>query len=177
MLASPKYLAAIAGVVIVLNAAAFFWLRHRSPAPPTAKRSQEMVLGAFEYKRVDPRDKQVQRGQIVVTLHFAEDLDARKVREIHDQEGNLQAAVEDAMRRLRASDLADPRFIRVKNRFQERLNEELGFDGIDNVIVAKAPEPAPQEEASDPQAPADATDASAETPADAPTANDTNPKR
>jgi hypothetical protein len=55
------------------------------------------------------------------------------------------------MRRLRASDLADPRFVRLRNRFQERLNDELGFEGIDEVIVTKVPEPSAPEQTSDPQ--------------------------
>jgi hypothetical protein len=166
-LATPKYLAALAVVVIVANSAAFYFLRLRSHAHPPAKRSQEMVLGAFEFSRVDPRDKQLKHGQFVVTLHLVENLDAAKFREVHDQEKGLQAAVEEAMRRLRASDLADPRFVRLKNRFQERLNEELGFDGIDEVIVTKVPEPSAeeqdaQEQPADPQAPSGEGTASAE---------------
>ena len=88
-----------------------------------------MVLGAFAYNRVSSRDKQVNHGQIIVTLHLAANLNAAKFREVHDQEKGLQDAVEEAMRRLRASDLSDPRYVRLRNRFQERLNEELGFDG------------------------------------------------
>jgi flagellar basal body-associated protein FliL len=169
MLAAPKYLAALAVAAIVANAAAFYFLRHRSPATPPAKRDQAMVLGTFVYNRVSPRDKQVKHGQIIVTLHLAFSLDAAKFRAVHDQEKRLQDAVEDAMHRLRASDLSDPRYVRLRNRFQERLNEELGFEAIDDVIVTKAPEPsaadptadsqAGDQQTADPQAPSGEPDA------------------
>jgi len=130
-----------------------------------------MVLGTFEYNRINPRDKQIKHGQFVVTLRLAEKLDAAKFREVHNQEKGLQAAVEEAMRRLRASDYADPRFVRLKNRFQERLNEELGFDGIEEVLVANVPEAIEPEQtgpeqSADPQAPSADAEASAQAPND-----------
>ncbi|HEX3996934.1 MAG TPA: hypothetical protein VHX65_00100 [Pirellulales bacterium] len=148
-LLNPKYLAVAAAVVIAINLGAFYFLRVRAPAPKPAKPNLQMVLGAFEYNRVNPRDKQLKHGQFTVTLHLAKKLDPARFREIHDREKDLQAAIEDSMRLTRASDFADPRFIRLKSRFQERLNEELGFDGIDEVMVANVPEPAMQ--AADPQ--------------------------
>jgi len=151
-LASPKSLGALVAVAIVANAAAFYFLRHSSAAAAPAKRDQKMVLGAFDYNRVSPRDKQLTHGEIIVTLHLAAGLDAAKFREVHDQEKSLQAAVEEAMRRVRSSDLADSRYVRLRNRFQERLNDELGFEAIDDVIVTKAPEPSADEQTADPQA-------------------------
>jgi hypothetical protein len=177
MVASPKYLAALAAVAIIANAAAFYWLRMRSPTTPPAKRSQEMVLGTFEFNRINPRDKQVRHGQFVVTLGLAANLDAAKFREVHCQEKELQAAVEETMRRLRASDFADPRFVRLKNRFQEQLNEELGFDGIDEVIVTNVPEPTAPEQAAEPQAPSEEAAASAAAPAEESAPANTNPNR
>ena len=120
-----------------------------------------MVLGTFEYNRVSSHDKQAKRGQLDVTLHLAANLDAAKYREVHNREKELQAAVEDAMRHLRASDLADPRLVRLRNRFQERLNDELGFDGIDEVIVTKVPEQTVPEQTADAQTPGEAADAPA----------------
>ena len=154
---SPKYLLAIAAILIAVNSAAFFALRMRSHSAPPAKRNQEMVLGTFEFNRINPRDKQLKHGQFVVTLRLAENLDATKFRAVHNQEKVMQQAVEEAMRRMRASDFTDPRFIRLKNRFQERLNEELGFDGIEEVIVTNVPEQAAPdqtapEQSADPQA-------------------------
>lgn len=157
MLANPKFLAAFAAVALAANLAAFCFLRLGSSASKSTKRNLELVLGAFEYNRVNPHDKQMKHGEIVVTLHLATKLDTAKYRQIQDRQTDLQAAVEEAMRRMRASDLADPRFVRLKNRVLEQLNEELGFDGIEEVSISNMPEPAsnqapPDQQATDSQA-------------------------
>jgi len=151
MLANPKHLAAVAAVAIAANLVAFYFLRLRYSPPPSQQPNLEMPLGAFDYIRMNPRDKQVKRGQILVTLRLSAKLDAKKLRNVHDQETDLRAAVEDAMRRVRASDLADMRFTRLRNRLLERLNEQLGIDGIEEVVVKNAPESA-ADPSSDPQA-------------------------
>lgn len=149
-LANPKYWAIAAAAAIAVNAAAFYFLRVRGPAAPPPKRNLELVLGEFAYSRVDPKDKQLKHGQFVVTLHLSSNLDAAKFRDVHDQEKTLQDAVEDAMKRFRASDYADPRFTRVRNRLLERLNEELGFEGIEEVTVANVPDPEANQAQSNP---------------------------
>ncbi len=138
-LLSPKNLAIAAALVIAANAAAFFLLRGHAPAVKP-KRNLELVLGEFEFNRMNPRDKQIKHGQILVTLHLPANLDAAKLREVHDQEQSLQGAVEDAMKRTRASDYADPRFTRLRNRLLEHLNEALGFEGIEEVAIANVPD-------------------------------------
>ena len=142
----------MAAVAIAANAVAFYFLRVRAPAAAAQKRNLEIVLGEFEYNRVNPKDKQLKHGQFVVTLHLPAKLDAAKFRDVHDQEKTLQDAVEDAMKRFRASDYADPRFTRVRNRLLERLNEELGFEGIEEVAVASVPAPAAEQAQSNPTA-------------------------
>jgi hypothetical protein len=119
-----------------------------------------MVLGEFEFSRFSPRDKQLKHGQILVTLHLAANLDAAKFRRVHDQEKDLQAAVEEAMRRMRASDFADARSMRLKNHIQERLNDELGFEGIDEVVVSSVPDQiAPDQATAEPQGSGDEVNA------------------
>ena len=79
VLANPKFWTAAAVAAILANIVAFYFLHHGRSAPPP-KRNLEMVLGAFEYSRVNPRNKQLKHGQILVTLHLAPTLDDAKFR-------------------------------------------------------------------------------------------------
>jgi hypothetical protein len=129
--------ALIAGVVagFLLEAAILYWCRTRT-APAAISLPKEIPLGVFEFTRSNGRDSRIYRGQFDLFVRLADDRTSAEQRKFVERQPELQKAVEEALLRLRAADFTDPRLVRLKNRVQERLNEELGFDGITEVLIS-----------------------------------------
>jgi hypothetical protein len=127
----------IAAVVagFLLEAAILYWCRTRT-APAAISLPKEIPLGVFEFTRSNGRDSRVYRGQFDLFVRLADDRTSAEQRKFVQHQPELQKAVEEALLRLRAADFTDPRLVRLKNRVQERLNEELGFDGITEVLIS-----------------------------------------
>jgi flagellar basal body-associated protein FliL len=125
----------ILAVSVLVDAAAWYWLRARSAAVSSADKDQVVRLGTFEFNRVNPHDQRLYHGQFDVSIHLADELDAAHVRDVARQLRELQRTVTATLMRLRASDFSDPHLLRLKDRLQERLNDALGFEAIDNLLI------------------------------------------
>ena len=137
---APKFTVTTRWVLGLLAGVAIFdlsvwWWSHRRAAEPTAAQSAELMLGTFEFNRVNPRDGRMVQGQFDVTLRLADGLDAVARDRISKQQRPMQRAAEAALERMRAADFTDPHRLRLKDRLLDRLNETVGFDAIDEVIV------------------------------------------
>ena len=131
---------AIRWVVGLLAGVAIFdlgvwWWAHRQAAEAPAAHSTELVLGTFGFSRLNPRDGKLYEGQLDLTLRLVEGLDAASRQRAGRQLTHLQRAAEDALQRLRAVDFTEPRLARLKDRLRDRLNDVLGGDAIDELIV------------------------------------------
>jgi hypothetical protein len=128
----------LVGAVLVLFAvegAVLYWFRTRA-ASEVASLSKEIPLGVFEFTRSNGRESRVLRGQFDLFVRLTDELTASQQRQFVQHQPQLQKAVEEALLRLRAADFSDLRLVRLKNRVQEQLNDELGFDGIAEVLVS-----------------------------------------
>jgi hypothetical protein len=134
-LVSPRWLIGLAAVSLLSHTAAFYWFRLRKPEPPPVM-SREMPLGTYEFSRFSSRENHLNRGQFDIFLRLADHLSTSQWRQIEREEHQLQQAAEEALRRLRSADFNDPHFVRLKDHIQERLNDELGFEGVAEVIVS-----------------------------------------
>ena len=132
--ASTRWVLGLLASVAIFDLSVWWW-SHRRAAEPTAAQSTELTLGTFEFNRLNPRDGRMVQGQFDVTLRLADGLDAAARDRISKQQRAMQRAAEAALERMRAADFTDPHLIRLKDRLLDRLNEALGFDAIDEVIV------------------------------------------
>ena len=96
----------------------------------------DISLGRYEFDRSSPRDKRRYHGQFDLWVRVSGDLNAAQQRTFHDAEKRLRQTTEITLRRLRVADLTDPRLMRMTDKLQESLNDELGFDGIAEVMIA-----------------------------------------
>jgi hypothetical protein len=122
-------------VLLVVEGAIVYWLRTRA-APVAESFPKEVPLGVFEFTRSNGRESRVLRGQFDLFVRLTDELTASQQRQFIQHQPQLQKAVEEALLRLRAADFSDLRLVRLKNRVQEQLNDELGFDGIAEVLVS-----------------------------------------
>jgi flagellar basal body-associated protein FliL len=134
-LLSARLIFAVLALLAVANAAAWYWLHVSRAAEPAADRDQTLALGSFEFNRVNPRDQRLYHGQFDVTIHLFDELDAAQVRDVSRQRGELERTVSAALLRMRAADFTDPRLVRLKDLLQERLNDALDFEAIDNIQI------------------------------------------
>ncbi len=127
-------LLAVGAVLIVgVNAAVFWFLRHPH-ASAQAPASREISLGAFEFQRPN-RDKQLCHGSFSVRVTLAPTVSADQVRQLNHDQSPLQSVVEITLRRMRFSDLTEPRLMRFKSRLATALNDELGADAVSDVVI------------------------------------------
>jgi hypothetical protein len=122
-------------MLFVVEGAIVFWLRTRV-APVAESLPKEIPLGVFEFTRSNGRESRVLRGQFDLFIRLTDELTASQQRQFIQHQPQLQKAVEEALLRLRAADFSDLRLVRLKNRVQEQLNDELGFDGIAEVLIS-----------------------------------------
>jgi flagellar basal body-associated protein FliL len=130
-----KWLIGALLVVFVVEGAILYWFRTRA-APDAASLPKEIPLGVFEFTRSNGRESRVLRGQFDLFVRMTDELTASQQRQFVQHQPQLQKAVEEALLRLRAADFSDLRLVRLKNRVQEQLNDELGFDGIAEVLIS-----------------------------------------
>ncbi len=115
---------------------AVYWLTHRRPASGTPSPiGRDLVLGAFEFDRPNTHDKAMYHGQFNLKLLFSEGLNVNQKKQIDRDQTRLQSAVEAGLRRVRFADFMESRLMRLKSRLLTQLNEELGFDGVADVIL------------------------------------------
>jgi len=169
-LLSPRWLLGLGAASLLIQGGAYYWFHKRTAeAPPAVGR--EMKLGSFEYGRFNTREKQFQRGRFDLSVRLVENLGTSQRRQLEHQEQRFQQAVEETMRRARAADFNDPRFIRLRNHIQQRLNDELGFDWADEVMVNNPMVERPKDEAAaSPADPAAGDDTNGSTDTQAPAA-------
>jgi hypothetical protein len=121
-------------VSFLLEAAIIHWFCFRTP-DETPVITGEIALGSFEFVRVSG-DKQLYRGQFDLFVNLCDRIDASRQKQFLRELPRLQQAVEETVRRLRLADFTDLRLSRLKTRVQDRLNDELGFDAVEEVLVA-----------------------------------------
>ncbi len=124
------------GFTLLLNGGAYYWFRLRNAESPPPTVSRDLALGTFEYSRFDPSENRFQRGQFDLSLRIIENLSPAHAGQLEHQEQRLQQAVEDTLRHMRAVDFTEPHLIRLRNRIEQRLNDELGFDWIEEVEIS-----------------------------------------
>ena len=112
-----------------------WWWAHRKAAESPATQSAELALGTFGFSRLNPRDGKLYEGQFDLTLRLSEGIDAEARQRAGRQLTHLQRAAEDVLQRLRAVDFTEPRLARLKDRLRDRLNDVLGSDAIEELIV------------------------------------------
>ncbi len=129
-----RWLIAAVTISLLLEAAVIYWFRVRTPddAPMI---TGEVALGSFEFTR-SGGDNQIYRGQFDLFVRLADRLDASQQQQFVREEQRLQQAVEETVRRLRLADFTELRLTRLKDRVQDRLNDELGFNGVEEVLIA-----------------------------------------
>jgi flagellar basal body-associated protein FliL len=130
-----RWLVAAVIVLLVVEGAIVYWLRTRA-APIVESLPKEIPLGAFEFTRSKGRESRVLRGQFDLFVRLTDDLTTTQQGQFIQHQPQLQKAVEEALLRLRAADFSDLRLARLKNRVQEQLNDELGFDGVAEVLIS-----------------------------------------
>ncbi len=129
-----RWLIGVIAITFLLEGAMIYWFRIRTP-PETVALAGEIPLGTFEFNRSSPRENRLYHGRFDLFVRRSDPLEPAQQRQLaHDQQ-HLQQAVEETLRRMRFVDFTDPRLTRLKNRMLERLNDELGFDGIAEVLI------------------------------------------
>ncbi len=131
---ASRWLIGIVVAGLIAEVAIVLWLRHRVPAdsPPLPA---EVAIGTFEFNRSSSRDSRLYHGQFDVSLRPA-DLDNNQRAAVREAQRRFPKAVEEAIRRVRAADFLDPHLTRLTDRIMRQLNEELGFDGIEEVMIS-----------------------------------------
>jgi hypothetical protein len=132
---SSRWLIAAVAISFLLETAIIYWFRMRSPQE-AAIVVEEIPLGSFDFSRSGDRDKPVYRGQFDLFVRLSDRLESSDRQQFMREQPRLQQAVEDTLRRLRLADFTDLRLSRLKSRVQERLNDELGFDAVTEVLVS-----------------------------------------
>jgi hypothetical protein len=132
---SSRWLIGAVAISFLLEAAIIYWFRMRSPQE-AAIIAEEIPLGSFEFSRSGGVDKQIYRGQFDLFVRLSDHLESSERQQFMREQPRLQQAVEEALRRLRLADFTDLRLSRLKTHVQERLNDELGFDAVAEVLVS-----------------------------------------
>lgn len=137
----------VIAVSLLLEVALVVTLHSRTPAAVPLL-PKDIAIGRFEFNRSNSRDNRVYRGQFDLALHPAENLNSDARQQFVECQPRFAAAVEEAIRRVRAVDFIDPRLTRLKDRIERQLNDELGFEGIgeveiSNFTIEAKPLPAP----------------------------------
>ncbi len=149
---SWRWLIAAVALLFLVEAAMIYWFRVRTPhdAPLI---TGEIALGSFEFARPGG-DNQIYRGQFDLFVRLADRLDTSQQQQFLREPQRLQQAVEETLRRLRLADFTELRLTRLKTRVQDRLNDELGFEAVEEVLVAnfkmaarRVPQPPAQQSA------------------------------
>jgi hypothetical protein len=132
---SARWLIAAVAISFLLEAAIIYWFRGRTPsdAPLVAG---EIPLGSFEFSRTGGANQKVYRGQFDLFVRLSDQLDASQQQQFLREQPRLQQVVEETVRRLRLADFTDYRLSRLKARVEERLNDELGFTVVSEVLIA-----------------------------------------
>ncbi|HEV2970950.1 MAG TPA: hypothetical protein VGY55_13340 [Pirellulales bacterium] len=130
-----RWLVAAIVISVLIEGSIVYFLRNRTSNEMTPV-AGELAVGTFEFSRSVGRENRVLRGQFDLYVRLSEDLTAAEQRQFLQAERQLQQGVEETLRRLRSADFIDPHLTRLKDRVLHRLNDELGFDGIAEVLVA-----------------------------------------
>jgi hypothetical protein len=134
-LGSIRWLVAVAAIVLVVDAVVVIW-HHSKGAAPESPLSNEIALGTFDFNRSNARDNRAYRGQFDLSIRLADNLSPVDRRRVADERPQLQRAAEEALWRLRPVDFSDRRLTRLKDRLQQQLNDELGFEAVAEVLVS-----------------------------------------
>ncbi|HEV3418063.1 MAG TPA: hypothetical protein VG056_14655 [Pirellulales bacterium] len=134
-LLSSRWIVGAVVISFLIEGAIIYCLRLRSPNE-TAIVAGEIPIGTFEFSRSGAHDNRLYRGQFDLYVRVSDDLNSAEQRQFLQAERQLQQGVEESLRRLRTADFTDPRLTRLKIRVQQRLNDELGFEGISEVLIA-----------------------------------------
>jgi hypothetical protein len=129
-----RWLIAALAIILLLDATIIYWFRFRTADDAPAV-SREIALGSFEFARSNG-EQQIYRGQFDLFVRLSDRLDRSQRRQFLREQPRLQKAVEETLRHLRLADFTDLRLTRLKNRVQERLDDEFGFDAVEEVLIA-----------------------------------------
>jgi hypothetical protein len=122
-------------ISLLLEAAIIYWVRGRTAADAPLV-AGEIPLGSFEFSRTGGANQKVYRGQFDLFVRLSDQLDASQQQQFLREQPRLQQAAEETVRRLRLADFTDYRLSRLKARVEERLNDELGFPVVSEVLIA-----------------------------------------
>jgi hypothetical protein len=119
---------------LLIEAAMIYRFRVRTPNDVPAI-SDEIPFGSFEFARA-ASDQRIYRGQFDLFVRLSDRLDTSQQRQFLRDQPRLQLEVEETIRRLRLADFTDLRLTRLKDRVQDRINDDLGFDAVAEVLVS-----------------------------------------
>jgi hypothetical protein len=132
---SSRWIVAAVIISFLIEGAIIFCVRNRTPHE-MAVLAGEIPIGTFEFSRSAGRDNRLLRGQFDLYVRLSDTLNAAEQRQFLQAERQLQQGVEETLRRLRSADFSDPHLTRLRDRVQQRLNDELGFDAVAEVLIA-----------------------------------------
>jgi flagellar basal body-associated protein FliL len=131
---TPKWIAILVVVSIVIHGIGFACVRLASNSPPVVSRP-EVSLGVFRFEAGESEVSRVAAAEFALHIALLEQVDQAARRRLEAYQFRVQQDVEELLRRAHGGDFEDPSLGELKRQLQERINETLGMRVIADVII------------------------------------------